>query len=192
MGVRHRDGILGLAVARLSGALARQLDAEQGRWCLWIPVFFGAGVGLYFELLEEPDTTLALELFIAALAVRVLSSSNLFAFLVSSILLCICAGFLGAKLRTNVMAAPILERHGAYDVEGFVEGFDRQTPRRGRAVIRLLSLKYENKDVAKKPFRIRVSVRGEETLNPGSTVKFRAILVLRQSPSCPVVTISLA
>ncbi|MGA7325492.1 MAG: ComEC/Rec2 family competence protein [Rhodomicrobium sp.] len=185
MGVRRRDGILGLAVARLGGALARQLDAEQGRWCLWIPVFFGAGVGLYFELLEEPDTTLALGLFIAALALRTLPSSNLFAFLVSSILLCTCAGFLAAKLRTDIMAAPILERHGAYDIEGFVEGFDRQTPRRGRAVIRLLSLKYENKDVAKRPFRIRVSVRGEETLDPGSAVKFRAILGPPPEPVMP-------
>lgn len=39
--------------------------------------------------------------------------------------------------------------------------------------------------MAKKPFRIRVSVRGEETLNPGSAVKFRAILGPPPEPVMP-------
>jgi competence protein ComEC len=154
-----REGRPGVA-ARAGRALAAQLDAEQGRWFLWLPVFFGAGVGVYFELLEEPPVSLAAGLFVAALALRVLARASLLAFLVTSILLCMSAGFLAAKLRTDIMAAPVLERHGAYDVLGFVESFDRQTSKRGRAVIRLTSMKYENGEVASRPFRVRVSVRG--------------------------------
>src|SRR5215470_1926853 len=112
--------------------LAGLLDAEQGRWFLWLPVFFGTGVGLYFELPEEPGFSLSLGLFIAALGLRMMARASLVAFLVTSTLLCVCAGFFAAKLRTDIMAAPVLERHGAYDLEGFVESFDRQTPKRGR------------------------------------------------------------
>jgi competence protein ComEC len=165
--------------------LSALLDAEQGRWLLWVPVFFGGGIGLYFELLEEPDLSLSLGLFTAALALRVMARAKLFAFLVTSILLCVSAGFLAAKLRTGIMAAPVLERHGAYDLEGFVESFDRQTPRRGRAVIRLTGMKYEGADVAALPFRIRVSVRGELALVPGNAIKMRAILGPPPEPVMP-------
>ncbi len=79
----------------------------------------------------------------------------------------------------------MLERHGAYDIEGFVETFDRQTPKRGRAVIRLSSMKYENAEVAKRPFRVRISVRGEQGLRPGEAVKVRALLGPPPEPAMP-------
>jgi competence protein ComEC len=166
-------------------ALTAQLDAEQGRWFLWLPVFFGAGVGIYFELLEEPDFTLSLGLFIAALALRILARGYLFAFLLTSILLCLAAGFFAAKLRTEIVAENTLGRHGAYNLEGFVESFDRRTSKRSRAVIRLTSMKYKDQDVAKRPFRVRVSVRGAVTLVPGSTVKLLAILGPPPEPVMP-------
>jgi competence protein ComEC len=180
-----RGGSLARAFSRLGDALAAQLDAEQGRWFLWIPVFFGSGVGLYFALPYEPDLSLALGLFIAALSIRILARSNLFAFLFTSVLLCVSAGFFAATVRTAVMTAPVLERHGAYDIEGFVESFDRQTPKRGRAVIRLSSMKFENTDVAKRPFRVRVSIRGDLTLRAGSAIKMRAILGPPPEPVMP-------
>ena len=87
------------AIEGAGGTLSALLDAEQGRWFLWLPVFFGAGIGLYFELFEEPDFSLSLGLFVAALALRMLAQRNLFAFLVTSVLLCVSAGFFAAKLR---------------------------------------------------------------------------------------------
>jgi competence protein ComEC len=166
-------------------ALAAQLDAEQGRWFLWVPVFFGGGVALYFALPEEPDLSLSLGLFVAALALRILARSNLFAFLITSILLCVSAGFLAAKARTAVVAEPMLERHGGYDIEGFIESFDRQTPKRGRAIIRLSSMKYENAEIAKRPFRVRVSLRGDVGTRPGDAVKMRALLGPPPEPVMP-------
>ncbi len=171
--------------AKAERALAARLDAEQGRWFLWLPVFFGAGIGIYFELLEEPDFTLSLGLFIAALALRMLARGSLFAFLFTSILLCMAAGFFAAKLRTDIVAENMLERHGAYNLEGFVESFDRQSPKKGRAIVRLTSMKYENEEVAKRPFRVRVNVRGGVVLDPGSTVKLRAILGPPPEPVLP-------
>ncbi len=166
-------------------ALAAQLDAEQGRWFLWLPVFFGAGIGIYFELPVEPDLTLSMGLFIAALALRMLARGNLLPFLLTSVLLCMAAGFLAAKLRTDIVAENVLERHGAYNLEGFVESFDRQTARKGRTIVRLTSMKYEEEEVAKRPFRVRVNVRGGVTLSPGTTVKLRAILGPPPEPVMP-------
>jgi competence protein ComEC len=40
--------------ARLIGALADRLAAEGERRLLWLPVFFGAGIGVYFLLKVEP------------------------------------------------------------------------------------------------------------------------------------------
>jgi competence protein ComEC len=39
---------------RLSTALADRLAAEGERRLLWLPVFFGAGIGIYFSLKVEP------------------------------------------------------------------------------------------------------------------------------------------
>src|SRR5580700_3842112 len=40
--------------ARLFGALADRFAAERDRHLLWLPVFFGAGIGVYFALTVEP------------------------------------------------------------------------------------------------------------------------------------------
>ena len=40
--------------ARLFGGLADRLAAEGERRLLWLPVFFGAGIGIYFLLKVEP------------------------------------------------------------------------------------------------------------------------------------------
>ncbi|MCZ6522592.1 MAG: hypothetical protein O7A68_01835, partial [Alphaproteobacteria bacterium] len=39
---------------RLVGAAGEALLAERERWLLWLPVFLGLGVGLYFLLPVEP------------------------------------------------------------------------------------------------------------------------------------------
>jgi competence protein ComEC len=39
--------------------LARNLEDEQERWFLWLPVMFGAGIAFYFLLPAEPWTIAA-------------------------------------------------------------------------------------------------------------------------------------
>ncbi|MFZ1109757.1 MAG: ComEC/Rec2 family competence protein [Rhodomicrobium sp.] len=173
------------ALAWPGRALAEQLDAEQGRWFLWVPVFFGCGVGLYFAMPGEPALSLSAGLFVAALSLRVLARSILPAFLLTSIALCVSAGFFGAKVRAVAVAEPVLERHGGYDIEGFIESLDRQTPKRWRAIIRLSSMKYDGADVANRPFRVRVSLRGDLSLRPGDAVKVRALLGPPPEPVTP-------
>lgn len=181
----RRGGRLSHVLASAGRALAAELDAEQGRWFLWVPVFFGAGIGAYFALPAEPDLSLSGGLLLLALSLRILARAQLFGFLLTTIILCASAGFFAAKVRTAVVAAPTLERRGAYGMEGFVEQFDRQTEKRARAIVRLSSLKYEDAEMRARPFRVRVSLRGDVDLRPGDAVRFRAILGPPPEPVMP-------
>src|SRR5438067_11645674 len=53
-------------------ALAEVLAAEGDRRILWLPVFFGAGIALYFTPTAEPPRWLGLALTIAAILPAVL------------------------------------------------------------------------------------------------------------------------
>src|SRR3954465_13794099 len=48
------SGPLSEVRARLFGGVADRLAAEGERRLLWLPVFFGAGIGIYFLLKVEP------------------------------------------------------------------------------------------------------------------------------------------
>src|SRR5262249_33935554 len=49
-----RLGAVAKCPGRLWAALANRLAAEDDRRLLWLPVFFGAGIGIYFDLTVEP------------------------------------------------------------------------------------------------------------------------------------------
>src|SRR3977135_3374137 len=76
-GVETRPlGVAGLAPSpaagelSLLGLLTRNLEAEQERWFLWLPVMFGAGIALYFLLPAEPWALAATLPAVAALGVH--------------------------------------------------------------------------------------------------------------------------
>ncbi len=52
---------------RLGEVCTRALEAEVDRWFLFVPVFFRAGILLYFSLPLEPDGRLALGGVLASL-----------------------------------------------------------------------------------------------------------------------------
>jgi competence protein ComEC len=54
----------------ISGAnhwIAATVLAERDRWLLWLPVFLGAGTGLYFGLETEPPPWIGLALLSLAI-----------------------------------------------------------------------------------------------------------------------------
>jgi len=85
-----------------------QFDLERDRWILWLPVLFGLGIALYFSLDTEPSNWLgaggvAASAFLAGLFRRNPAIPMLFlAFGMVS------AGFSVAKLRSDIVAAPVL------------------------------------------------------------------------------------
>ena len=51
---RRLDYNSGNPLSRAVRSVVRLVELESDRWFLWVPVFFGAGIGLYFALPVEP------------------------------------------------------------------------------------------------------------------------------------------
>ncbi len=85
------------------------LYAERGRWFLWLPVWFGLGIAVYFQLPDEPSLFVALLVPTAAAALSgaLLATGGRWT-LASTIVLVASLGFATAKVRTETVRAPVL------------------------------------------------------------------------------------
>ena len=172
----------------LIGALARSLEAEQEQWFLWLPVMFGAGIALYFLLPVEPWTLPALLPAVAALALRFGLGRSALVRLAGAALLAAALGFAAAKLRTEAMRAPVLERQtGPVDVTGFVELVEPRSPKGQRVTLRVAAMEKVEPD--RQPHRVRVRTaepKGDaRPLQPGDAVRIKATLSPPPGPSLP-------
>ena len=171
----------------LLDALTRQLEAEQERWFLWLPVLFGGGIALYFLLPAEPG-------FLTAPAAgrggagaasgrpaqRLRRPRDGRAARPPR------SGVAAAKLRTEIVRAPVLERQiGPVDVYGFVELVEPRATKGQRLTIRVTALeKHEARRVARVAC---ASARWPRTaaLKPGDAVRLKATLSPPPGPSLP-------
>ncbi|MGE5476727.1 MAG: ComEC/Rec2 family competence protein [Bacteroidales bacterium] len=156
--------------------------AERDRWPLWLPVFLGAGISLYFAVPAEPPLWLggAAMAGTLALAWGLRKRPTLLAAALPLALMAL--GFAAAELRAWQVAAPVLERpSGLVHVEGRVEeveplagGGQRITLDRVRAEV----------DGAR-PERVRVKLKSEQPVSVGSRVAATALLMPPPQPSAP-------
>src|SRR5579883_1659151 len=110
---------------RLFAALAGRLAAEGERRLLWLPVFFGAGIGLYFALRFEPPLWLGPAALLSAAggaaAVRRYPAWRRAAL----VLAVAAAGFAWMQLRARQAGGPMLERRlGPLVITGRVVDID--------------------------------------------------------------------
>jgi competence protein ComEC len=169
----------------LLGAIVRNLEAEQERWFLWLPVMFGAGIALYFLLPVEPWTLAATLPAVAALVIHLTFGRGGVASLTTAALLAVALGMAAGKLRTEAMRAPVLERQmGPVDVYGFVELVEPRPTRGQRLTIRVTAL--EKHEAHAWPYRVRVRTMVETSaLEPGDAVRLRATLSPPPGPALP-------
>ncbi len=205
----RRNAPAGTAVGQFLAAIARQLEAEQDRWFLWLPVLFGAGIALYFALPAEPHALVALMPALAALALHLAGPRTGLGGLVTAALLAIALGIAAAKLRTEFVRAPVFQSpshgpvhnqvqgpmqdpvhgpvHGharALDVYGHVELVEPRTGKGQRLTIRVTAL--ERHEAHAWPARVRIVTRAENMgLQPGDAVRLRATLNPPPGPSLP-------
>ncbi len=164
----------GLAAAALAFA-ARSLQAEAGRWFLWLPVLFAAGILTYFALHDEPDPRIAVALVLAAVGLCLTLRHAALGLALGGACLAFALGFATAKLRTEMARAPVLAEELRYvPVTGFVEAFEHRAGRRARLTLRVISL--GDLDAATRPFRIRVSTTAKQGPRTGEAVALRATL----------------
>lgn len=165
------------------GVIYETLQAERQNWLLFQPVFLGCGIGLYFGLHFEPPlwafAAAILALVGLALSVRCLVR------IIAGILVVIIAGGALAKVRTEWVRAPVLEkRMRAAIVKGFVETVEPSATRGQRLTLRVRSISGVSK--TKQPAQVRVrAMKVTEGLAPGDAITIKATLSPPSAPALP-------
>jgi competence protein ComEC len=156
---------------------ARTLAQESDRWFLWLPVVFAGGIVTYFALSNEPDGRVAVALLLAAvglcLGFRNVPTGLAFA----GAFLAFASGFAIAKLRTEMVRAPVLAREMRYaGVGGYVEDHELRDNGRTRLTLRVISLRDLRPE--QRPYRVRVSMPAENVadIQIGEAVALSATL----------------
>jgi competence protein ComEC len=180
--LRRREGLL----AALVRASARALEAEQDRWFLWLPVLFAAGILTYFALADEPPVRLAVAFLIGAFGLCLGARHAPLGLCLGGAALAFASGFAAAKLRTEMVRAPVLAHELRYAaVTGFVEGHELRDKGRARLTLRVLSL--DHLASSDRPYRVRVSLGAGEAraLRIGQPVSLQATLQALPEPVEP-------
>ncbi len=183
---RARPGRLARALAQARpSAFLETLEAEQGRWFLWLPVFLGAGISAYFQLGTEPLLLAALMPLPMAFVLSRLWRNSSVAVMLTAALLAFTLGFALAKIRTEYVRAPVLDRqYGLVEVRGFVELVEPRPTRGQRVTLRLVS--FSGLPVERMPYRIRVrTMIAMPGLKPGDPLKLKATLAPPGIPALP-------
>ena len=167
--------------------VVQQLDAERGRWMLWLPVAMGLGIAVYFELPSEP----ALWLGPAVAAAGCLAAAFAPA---GSKVRALCIGLVAAAFglglvtwRTSNLAAPTISRPlFSINVEGRIADIQR-LPEGKRVVLEAVRLKGNHVPPPEMmPARLRVSLsRGAPPLTVGDRLLVLANLSPPSGPAAP-------
>ena len=189
-GAQSRIASVDRALARGAAAqpfawIARNLEAEQERWFLWLPVMFGTGIALYFLLPVEPGLLAATLPAVAALVVHLTFGRSGLPALATAALLAAALGMAAGKLRTEATRAPVIERQmGPIDIYGFVELVEPRPSKGQRLTIRVAAL--EKHEPHAWPYRVRVRTMSEtRALEPGDAVRLKATLSPPPGPTLP-------
>lgn len=150
----------------------------------WVPVFLGAGIGLWFALAKEPGP-LAYGLCAAGLVLGALiwRLGPELAHPVVIVLGCVLAGFLAAGARAHLVAAPMLERPYYGPVTGRIVEIDRSFSDALRLTLDSVVL---DMPAAETPVLVRISLHGDVPVpDPGQVVMLTARLAAPEGPTEP-------
>jgi competence protein ComEC len=172
--------------AKIAASLITEIDRNRERWMLWSPVAFGLGAAGYLELGAEPSWALLIGLMagLATLAALVgrRSAHGVSVLLVLATFL--AAGALAGKVRTTLVAAPILDRdRSVMSVEGFV--VDVVSPGAGGPRLLIAPVGISGLAPQDTPKRVRVTVEADDIPSPGQAVRLRAMLGPPPPPAAP-------
>ncbi len=167
-------------------ALGRMALAERDRWPLWLPAGLGAGIGVYFALPFEPSPAWAgLAALAAVAAIFGMTGTQIAALRVLlAAIAAIAFGFALAKLRTEIVAAPVLaQRIGPLGLDGRIEAAELH----GKGIRFVLGdIRGKRLTPDTTPARVRISVRADTPLPPpGSWVHVTAVLMPPPAPAAP-------
>jgi competence protein ComEC len=172
----------------ISAALAKDIVAERDRWFPWTVVAFASGSLLYFALPVEPAYWIAAAIAgVGALtAFKALRTTRFIMRFFCALIAACCFGFAGAKLRTEIVSAPIISSDmGPLTIEGRIETVLLEDAANARIVLAPVQIG-ENTEAL--PRRVRLSLRGERAVSvvkPGLRVSLLAMLRPPPEPALP-------
>lgn len=170
----------------MRGRVVSAFEAEQERWFLWVPVLFAAGIAAYFALPLEPTLFLAsLPAALALVLARVWRVGGM-ALLVTSAALAIALGFATTKVRSDRVAAPVIDRPiGPVEVTGWIELVEPRPERGQRLTVRVATMDRLAREQWPARIRIRTLAPAAMPLAPGDAVRFSAMLSPPSGPALP-------
>jgi len=171
----ERVGLLPAWSARILTGISERLAAEGERRLLWLPVFFGAGIGVYFALKVEPPLWPGVATAIAGAGLSFALRRHPAWCEATLVLTAFAAGFALTCETARERQAPMLPRHlGPVPVTGRVVDIDL-AEKGWRIVVEPDPL--AGLDLAAQPHRLRLHIpRTSDELNPGDLVRLRAML----------------
>lgn len=166
--------------------LGEEVAAQTLRWRLWAPVAFGAGAAIYFALRIEPGLWPVLLGAVVTFAVWIAARRRGWARRLTWPLLmlaCVAGGLAAAKVRTEMVAAPIAPSMSEPTIiEAWVVDVDSPGQRGARIVIAPVWVRGLTPDQT--PVRLRATVRGEPP-RPGEAIRLFGILNPPPAPASP-------
>ncbi len=168
------------------GALA-EAAAQLDRVFLWVPVAFGVGAALYLGWKTEPPLWPAAAVAVALAAVAAAADRRGAArgwIALALLTAAAFAGFAGAKLRSDHVAAPILPAHlGVVDVQGYVVDVD--TPGQSGPRLVIAPTWIDHLTVDQLPLRVRIVMQPGDFVAPGQAISVKALLDPPPAPAAP-------
>ena len=150
---------------------------------MWLPVAFGAGIGVYFALPFEPPLWAAPAAFAPAAAAAWLARRRLSLAFALWLAALAAAGAGAAALRTAHVAAPILAwEHGPAELRGEVVSVERR-PAGYRVVVAVDGI--DRLPAEERPERVRLNLRTGAPPPPGRSIAVRAVLLPPPAPAAP-------
>src|ERR1700736_642792 len=171
----RRLGLVSAWCAPSVAALAERLVAERDRHLLWLPVFFGAGIGVYFAPMVEPPLWPGLVAASAGAVVSLAMHRHRVWCRAALALTVFAAGFALMRETTAERQAPMLQRQvGPVTVTGRVVDVDL-APKGWRIVVEPEPL--AGLDPGDQPRRLRLHIpQTSDELNPGDNVRLKAMI----------------
>ena len=167
-----------------AGLVGTCLAAERERWALWLSVFLGSGVALYFALPSEPPYWLGAAGLVTVAAGAAVFRRTAHVAIVSGALASLVLGFMVVQWRTARVAEPILaERLGPVEVAGRVTAVESL----GNAVRVIVDeLEIDRLGDAETPKTVRIRLGGRQPpLAPGMRIRVLAGLSPPSPPAAP-------
>lgn len=156
----------------------------QGGFFVWLPIFFGAGVGCYFSLLFEPEARILPWILGLGCAIPFVARTSPSVLPVAWAVCFSACGFAAAGWHSYRVAAPVLEFRYYGPIEGRVVALDRSASDKLR--VTLDQVRLNRIAPHKRPKRVRVSLHGDQNHldpQPGQIIMMTGHL---SPPSGPV------